>query len=131
MIKHPSYQRPASPEMEEFKNNNISVKENQERIYDRRHKTRPLPVLSDDTDVWITGDIQLISGRVNASADTPRSYIVEHPVDRSGGIAITSTKCLKPAIYPSSNTNPSPNIIMTRSRTGTLIHPPDRFKYPP
>ena len=65
--------------LEEFKNNNISVKENQKRVYDRRHRTKPLPVLSDHADVWITGDTQPISGRVNASGDTLRSYLVETP----------------------------------------------------
>ena len=57
--------------LEEFKNNNKAIKENQKRVCDCRPKTQPLPVLSDDTDVWITGDTQPISGRVNASADTP------------------------------------------------------------
>ena len=118
--------------LEEFKNNNISVKENQKRVYDRRHRTRPLPVLLDDTDVWITGDTQPISGRVNASANTPRSYIVQ---TSSGKVRRNRHHLNKVPetchLSESSNTIPSPNIIMTRSRTGTIIHPPDRFGYPP
>ena len=118
--------------LEEFKNNNKSVKENQKRVYDRRHKTRPLPVLSNDTDVWITGDTQPISGRVNTFADTPRSYLVETP---SGQVRRNRHHLNKVPetshLSESSNTIPSPNVIMTRSRTGTFIHPPDRFGYPP
>jgi len=45
--------------------------------FDKRCRTKNLPVIPDDTPVWVDPDHDLVSGKVVTSAETPRSYLVE------------------------------------------------------
>jgi hypothetical protein len=89
--------------------------------------TTPLP---DDTEGLIETEGGPTSGHVRSSAETPRSYIVETP---SGSIQ-RNRHHLKPIPSHTSQQSASghsepeqPNVIMTRSRTGTEITPPERL----
>ena len=48
-----------------------------EANYDDWHKTSKLPLLPDNTRVWITTDNSHIPGRVTSTAGTPQSYLVD------------------------------------------------------
>ena len=58
------------------KNQKVKQKEKQE---DLRHRAKDLPAIPDNTEVCITIDSGLVSGRVISPADRPRSYVVETP----------------------------------------------------
>lgn len=123
---------PKWPYLEEFQKVNERFKEKQKADYDSRHGARPLPEIPDDTDVWVTTDDNRISGRVRGPADTPRSYLVETPSGqiRRNRVQLnpmphTQTHGPTEPVNPVSNENHSP--IMTRSRTGTRINPPERL----
>ena len=44
-----------------------------------RHCAKDLPAIPDDTEVWITTDSGLVSGRVISPAGRPQLYVVETP----------------------------------------------------
>lgn len=67
-----------------FRLANNDFKAKQKTSYDARHRTRSLPEIPDDTDVWITTDGAHSSGRVVSKAHTPRSYLVETPNGQIG-----------------------------------------------
>ena len=102
----------------------------QKANYDRRHRVRDLPDLSEDESVWVHTRNRTEPGRVITSADAPRSYVVE---TESGDIRrnrahITS----RPESNTSSSTNtnvPSQSRVATRSQTGTHVRPPMRLSY--
>ena len=70
-------QRPAWPYLKEFCKQNELFKQRQKADFDRRHRVRPLPPITSNTEVWITSGDQPVPGRVTATALTPRSYLVE------------------------------------------------------
>jgi len=117
---------PQWPYLTEFKRANDKFKEQQKRNYDNRHRVRNLPEIPNNTDVWVTTDGHNTSGRVMRMADTPRSYVVQTPT----GNLRRNRHQLNPNLSP---TDPQPTTagdrspIMTRSRTGTPISPPDRL----
>ena len=110
----------------EFRRKNHVFKERQKRNYDRHHGTRSLSPIPDDSGVWVTSTDQPVSGTVISPADTPRSYMVETPA----GLLHRNRQHLNqvPKNEESSNQETfTREPIMTRSRTGTRIQPPDRF----
>ena len=102
--------------------------------YDRRHRTRTLPSLPDDQPVWVEMRGQQVPGTVLCQASTPRSYVVETP---SGEVQRNRTHL---RIRANMNEDPMVSVAseetssvshrpVTRSQTGTVIHPPDRLRY--
>ena len=119
--------------MEDFRQHNNLFKERQKRDHDRRHRAQDLPPIPSDTDVWIRTHDQTSSGTVVRPANAPRSYIVDAP---SGEVrrnrqqlnivpqtADNSTSTNQPA-DPAATTQER---ILTRSRSGVAIHPPERL----
>ena len=116
---------PQWPYLQEFKVRNEEYKLRQKRDFDHRHRTRDLPDIPIDTDVWITTDGSSTSGRVIAPADAPRSYIVETP---SGEVRRNRSQLnVAPGCHSNTSTFRDRSPIRTRSRTGTNISPPDRL----
>ena len=114
--------------LDEFRRCNQDFKDKQEQNYDRRYRTQPHPTIPDDSDVWITTDSRPVPGRVLSSANTPRSYLIETPT----GQVRRNRQHLNPVpnnspVTEESNAITPPNIIQTRSRTGTTILPPNRL----
>ena len=115
----------------EFRRLSKLYKEKQKSNYDREHRVKELPELPEDTQVWVTSETGHTPGRIAASTDTPRSYIVETP---SGELRRNRSHL---RVDPGSNegaptvtqTQPeaSPRRIMTRSRTGTAMKAPERL----
>ena len=117
--------------LQKFRKQNDEYKGKQKRQFDKRHRVNELPMLSDDTNVWISSQGEPVQGRVVSSADTPRSYVVDTP----SGQLRRNRHHLTPLPGPSPVTQPPqtseqpepPRRIMTRSQTGTPICPPERL----
>ena len=122
--------------IEEFRRLNKLYKGHQKQNFDREHRVKELPKLPDDTAVWITSEAaEPIRGRVVTAAETPRSYVVDTPTgevrrNRSQLRVIPDTTPPERQPTPTAMPQPAPitpNVIMTRSRTGTEIRPPIRL----
>jgi len=129
--------------LSEFKDANKQFKNKQKENYDRRHKVTEMPLIPDDSEVWVTSGQGATRGRVVSPAPTPRSYLVE----TSSGIIRRNQQHLR--VFPeasgtenqqTSAVNDANNHqlpvtpqstrssrIMTRSQTGTTIVPPLRY----
>lgn len=112
--------------LEEFRVQDNKQKQKQKANYDNRHGVRPLPDIPNNTAVWVTSDnARRLSGHVASQADTPRSYLVQTP---SGEIRRNRSHLI---VQPHSDSPPSQiqtrSPIMTRSRTGATICPPERL----
>ena len=125
---------PQWPRLSEFRRLNKLYKRKQKRFFDHGHRVRELPALPNDTEVWIDTDTGPISGTIISTADTPRSYVVQTPTaevrrNRSQ-LRIrpepTDTEEQDSLSQPTPQ-EASPNVIMTRSRTGTTVYPPERL----
>ena len=113
--------------LDEFRKSNGTFKDRQKRDYDRRHRAQTLTPVTNDTDVWITSGDQPVSGRVISPASTPRSYVIETP---AGQVRRNRQHLnVMPGNHQPTNQieTPAREPIMTRSRTGTQIHPPNRL----
>ena len=127
---------PQWPYLEDFKAKDKEYKEKQKENFDSRHRVKDLPSIPNDTEVWITTESEPQSGKVISPADRPRSYIVETP---SGQVERNRSQLtVKPSDdqqnLGNSEINQQPEIgnahprtILTRSRTGTVVNPPNRL----
>ena len=118
-----------------FREKDEQFKVKQKKNYDRRHRVRELPPIPDNQPVLVRTRDRITNGRVISPATTPRSYIVSTPAgqtrrNRSHLTVEPTDQQIKdlpiverPAIQPRSP-------IVTRSRTGTSVIPPQRLSYP-
>ena len=123
---------PSWPYLDKFRNSNEQFKQRQKADYDRRHRTHPLAPIPNDTEVWVTSGSTPSPGRVTAHSSTPRSYIVETPQGemRRNRLHLNVVPNGQSSTNISNNTTPViRNRPVTRSVTGTAIHPPDRLSY--
>jgi len=117
---------PQWPYVTDFKKSDASLKQREKEDYDRRHRTRDLPPLPDDTPVWITSSGTPVPGRTVSTANAPRSYVVQ----TEHGEVRRNRSQLNVNHQPSSTTTDVPRArspIRTRSRTGVSIMPPERL----
>ena len=123
--------RPQWPDMEQFRALEKKFKQKQKRDHDHHHRALPLAPIPDDTEVWETTDGHNTPGQVTGRADAHRLYIVDTPggqVRRNRRhINIQPESTDTPSDNEEPRSIPSPNRILTRSRTGTAIHPPRSF----
>jgi len=88
-------------------------KKAQKEIDDQRHRTRYQDPLPPDSPVWIrSGNDLPTPGNIVSPAGIPRSYIVETPSK------------LRRTHYHLTERSP----VMTRSRSGVTLRPPDRLR---
>ena len=111
-----------------FRQQNQEYKAKQKENFDARHRAQTLPQLPDDTDVWITTGTGPVRGRVVSSTAAPRSYIVNTPT----GDVRRNRSHLNPVPQSDGTTAPESTSIrtspiMTRTRTGATIQPPNRL----
>ena len=120
---------PQWPFLQEFKQRSAVFKEKQERQFDRQHCVVEPDDLSDGAEVWITSESNVIPGTVVSPGETPRSHVVETPTGevRRNGIHLNVTPETSYEAQGSSPTTSPPKVIMTRSKTGTTVHPPERL----
>ena len=117
--------------LEEFHEKDRDIKEKQKRDYDRHYRTSEMPNIPEDTAVWIRSGNKPQKGRVVAHANKPRSYLVE----TSAGRLLRNRSHLQVVPDPEpeeteperSDSTSMQNQIVTRSQTGTLVRPLDRF----
>ena len=123
--------------LKEFKVKNAEFKKKQKEQFDSRHGAKELPEIPDDSAVWITSEDKPIPGRIVTADETPRSYVVE---TESGELRRNRSQIV---VVPESEPDPAPETeaepeqqsalttpprrIMTRTRTGTSILPPERL----
>ena len=103
-----------------------------ETEFDLRHHAKDLPDIPDDTEVWITTESEPVSGRVISPADQPQSCVVEMPsgrieCNRSQLTVVPRENSETPETNQPQVETETPRRIMTRSKTGTAINPPNRF----
>lgn len=115
--------------LEDFREKNKVYKEKQTKIYNRYHGVRPLSEVPLNTDVWVTSGSQAGERGTVIDQQNARSYLVETPTGTTRRnrhhLNIVPTQG---DINGSQDTpRQASNTIMTRSRTGTSIMPPDRF----
>ena len=136
--------------MEEFRLLDRRYKQQMKTTYDQRHRTRSLPILSAPTPVFVnTPRGRQITGTVIRKIPSPRSYQVETP---SG--TIRRNRLHLTPIPLSLTDSPSPPVInvrlptetktrvphspivptgrspiMTRTKTGTAINPPQKLTF--
>lgn len=120
----------------EFRQRNAEFKERQKANFDLRHRTREAPEIPDQVDVWVNSGSEPVRGTVTASAEQPRSYLVSTPSgdlrrNRSQLNIVPPTTEGAPGLTreQSPAPQPSPQKIMTRSRTGTDVSKPDYLRY--
>ena len=113
--------------LDAFRKQNKEFKQRQKSAFDHRHQTHPLPPIADDTKVWVSSGQTPTPGQINSHAGTPRSYIVNTP----GGQIRRNRHHLNVIPPPSNSTSETPVLSgpLTRSRTGTAIHSPDRLRF--
>jgi len=121
---------PQWPYLEKFKQSNDKLKQREKQDYDTRHGMRPLPLIPNDTEVWVTANSNQTPGHVTAQADIPRSYLVETPSGqiRRNRLHLTVMPNLVQSEQSDMNeqTRPLRSLIQTRLRTGTEITPPQQ-----
>ena len=126
---------PRWPYLPEFKRADKDYKSRTRANFDRRHRVVDLPEIPVDQDVWVSSDGDTVPRTVVSRATTPRSYIVCTP---SGEISRNRSqlRVMPETAEPESRANtetddsqsqPRSSPIMTRSRTGVDIRPPDRL----
>ena len=112
--------------LNDFREKDEVYKLKQKQNYDRRHRTRNVDVLPSDTSVWVRTENVQQPGTVVSAADTPRSYVVS---TTSGQVRRNryhlNLRHDTPTIYTDDTQERSP--VMTRSRTGVELRPPDRL----
>lgn len=132
--------------LDDFRSKDEEIKKKQKRHFDRRHRVRPLDPLADDAPVWVHGGNSPVQGRVVSTTELPRSYIVatpagqvrrnrihltprvDHPEVDTDPL-VTSGDHATPEVVDQTPANPERDRILTRSRTGVHLQPPERFCY--
>ena len=122
------------PDLQLFCRQDSSYKERLKKQYDRRHHARELPLLDEDTPLFITSgpniNVIVIPGRVIERA-SDRSYLVDTPTGtlrRNRSYLNIKTEEQPDALATQDNVLPR-TPIATRLRTGTAIKPPSKLMF--
>ena len=108
--------------LDNLRKKEAEFKRKQKKDYDRRHWAHPLVSILKGSPVWLDGDIP---GTVTLTTSTTRSYLVASPT----GEVRRNRRRPEGIPYPVSESTPYRSPIMTRSRTGVSIAPPERLNY--
>ena len=117
----------------EFKSSDAAMREKQRVYFDKKHHTKELSSIPDDTSIWIGSDKGLVSGQVVSTAQTPSLYNVETPdgqIQRNHihlRVAPETSSASNDETPTLSRSVESSNCVMTRLQTGTVIRPPSRY----
>lgn len=121
---------PVWPHAKGFKEMDKKQKQKQKRDFDKRHRTRVLPMLPEETKVWVDTPSGQVPGSVVQHADTPRSYHVQVP----SGQVRRNRRHLRIRGPVKTNTSksrvhqPQSTRLKTRSCDGTAPGPPDYLR---
>ena len=74
----PDHMKPEWPYLEKLHAEDMDFKLRQKANFDKRHQVRPLSVIADRTDVWISTDrADLVPGVIVKKSAAPRSYLID------------------------------------------------------
>ena len=114
----------------DFRQQNMHFKDKQKQDYDHKHGVWDLAPIPEGTVVWITEGDQRTTGTVLQPANTLRSYIMNIPSgqvrhnQQHFNVVPQDHSPTRPTYQKQDNHTRDP--IITRSRSGTIIHPPDK-----
>ena len=132
---------PNWPYLPDFHHKDQEYIRKQKVNYDSRHHVNSLPHLSDDSPVYIWTKDKQVTGTIVTSTPEPRSYTVEtlsgnfcrnwyHLVPVPSDTTLSTTTNLKSGANTQTTVSHSTRSpIMTRSKTGTVINPPQKLTY--
>lgn len=133
----PSVQENLVPDwshLRQFAQMDREYKLKQKQDFDKRHRTSQLPIIPDDTPVYVETEGQRASGVIVGQDASPRLYWVDtsnQVVRRNRRHLVPRPDCSDGLDSPVGNLSPTPSPapsrIMTRSQTGTSIRPPDWY----
>ena len=116
--------------LETFRELDKKQKAKQKENFDLRHRAKDLPAIPDDTEVWITTGSEPVSRRVISPTGRPRSYVVKTmsgQIEHNRSQLTVASRENSETNYRSETETETSRRVMTRSRTGTAINPPDRL----
>ena len=122
---------PDWPCLAKFRKDDEKFKKHQKLNYDQRHLVRTLPDIPDGTNVFVNTEGRQTEGVTAPGTPAPRSYTVTTPtgdIRRNRSQLNIVPDSTQPATTQQPNLSFTREPIMTRSRTGTLIVPPQRFR---
>ena len=128
--QHTSAFQPNWPYLKDFREKEKKYRDDQKRNYDKRYRTRTLPELPQNTPVWVDMPNGQVQGTIVSTTQEPRSYRVTVPsgeVRRNRSHLRNRTSGNSEAVTSNNNTSVQRQ-IQTRSKTGTEIRPPLRYK---
>jgi transposase InsO family protein len=107
-----------------FREQDKEFKLKQKKDFDKHHRVRELPPLAEDTAVWMDTKGNRTAGKIVSTNQRPRSYTVETD---QGLFQRNRYHLHKAPSHGTTGQEVNDSRIMTRSQTGTVIQPPDRF----
>jgi len=123
---------PNWPHLTDFAEKDRQYKEKQKKHFDRCHGIRALLLLPNNSEVWVNTQRSQVSGQVVSPAATPRSYIIDVPtgcVRRNRAHIIPQPATSQNNDEPPSHNTTNRERIVTHSRSGVSVRPPDRLTY--
>ena len=124
--QHSAVFQPEWGYLQDFREGEEKYRIRQKRNYDDCHRSRPLPDLPNNSPVWVDmPPNSQVPGRIVSAAPQPRSYLVNVP---SGEVRRNRSQLRQRDILPPKTAQTESTAIQTRSKTGTVIHPPQRYQ---
>ena len=133
------YLTPDWPHLKDFPEKDKQYKLQQKKYYDQRHRTSTAVELPEGTPVWVSTQDSQSPGTVSQQLQSPRSYIVGTPtgqvrrnrrhlrVRSENATSESPEEAESPSNNGDSTESRDTRVIRTRSQTGTVVRPPDRF----
>ena len=129
------YLTPDWPHLKDFREKDKEYKLQQKHYYDQRHQTHTAVELPEGTPVWISTQGNQSPGTVSQQLESPRSYTVDTPTGqvrrnrrhlrhRSENTTSERPETVENQSNRDSTESGDTRVIQTRSRTGTVVHPP-------
>ena len=112
--------------LQDFQEGEEKYRNRQKRNYDECLRSRLLPDLPNNSPVWV--DMQpnsQVPGSIVPAAPQWRSYFVNVP---SGQVRRNRSQSRQRDGFLPKTTQTESTAIQTRSKTGTVIHPPQRYQ---
>ncbi|XP_046396811.1 uncharacterized protein K02A2.6-like [Ischnura elegans] len=134
---HPTKLNPKWPSLTVLRDKNKVIAERQKRNYDRRHRTKELPLLPAGATVWVRDRREY--GTVVGESGHPRSYLIEtgSGVIRRNRVALTLAErqpsissdyeAFFPDLESTAKSHSPPETGVFRTRYGRLVRPPQRY----
>ena len=121
---------PKWPYLPEFKRADKLHKDRIKEDFDRRHRVHSLPEIPNDQDVWVSSEGASVPGTVVSPARTTKSYIMRTAageIRRNRSHLRVMPETTEGPTTEQAGPLPQSSPIITRSRTGVVLRPPERL----